>query len=1090
MTTRLRWRMADHGTDPLTRRYDDGTTEVVPGRPAPAEAAGEPPASGGSGRYVLGAEIARGGMGRVVVGTDTRLGREVAIKEALARGDNLERFEREVRITARLEHPSIVPLYDAGIAPSGQPFYVMRKVSGQPLDRLILERSFPGAGPRGALDERLALLPHVLAAAHALGHAHRRGVIHRDIKPANILVGELGETVVIDWGLAKVIGESEPPPIDAWIAPSGEVATQTGAVFGTPGFMAPEQARSEALDARSDVYALGATLYHVLAGQPPTYGSLGEVVARAHDEQRADAALAALAALPLPPELTAIVAKAMQFDPARRYADGAALADDLNRFLAGRLVSAHRYTRGERLRRLARRHRALVAVIAGSALVLATGGGLAIRGILRERERAQQAEQAALAGQRAAETARERETDRADDAVILKARGELERDPTAAIATLATLGPASRRWAQARPITVEAKLRGIAHVYRADRAARAFAIGPDTTSLLVSGSDNGEVSIIDLAHDRQRLIATCPGHCEAAWGEGGAVIWIAPQAGGLYALELATGVRRAAVMDDAITHLRADPAASHVAFALRGGGGGWLDTAGVHRRPEVAGKVETLEVSPDGTWMAFATARELVVIDREGRVLARETGAIQPTSLVRAASGRQLAVLGDRRDIVEIEIASGRATTRRLTPAWQVIWLAYVRDLLYVNLRNAREMRPLHDLDNRGAEQPHVWWWNYETWQGRTVVATDTLQLLGPITHVLQPPVHDPPTGLTARRDSRYVAMHVRGAILTWNVGDVLPDVIADDVIEWLDLTTRVRTPIALPRGVVIWQRPDPATGRQLLLVQREGAPDLPVIARPGRSEVSRIDVPGLRRIDLAGPGLVAGTAAGELVLIADGAPPRVVHRFDEPVEVVLGNASWILAETRSSQLARYNRATGALDATRSPFRITGSLVGRTGDIYLANARELVRWRGRGFDHIATLPSPVLTLDDIDGRNSLVVTTDQHAVYAIDPDLPEPQRVTRLFFRSATLPKINATGRYLAVDSNNGETTLLDLAHGTRWKLPSLDPLNTISPSGRTLLQFAGKQLVALHLDVPDDPQQLRAWILDATNYTLDTSGP
>src|SRR5262249_11258319 len=146
---------------------------------------------------------------------------------------------------------------------------------------------------------------------------------------------------------------------------------QAGVVFGTPGFMAPEQARGEALDARSDVYSLGATLYHVLAGMPPLTGSFGEIAAHAGDEHRADAALAQLAQLPLSPELTAIVSKAMEFAPAQRYPDAAALADDLNRFLAGRLVSAHRYTPAQRLRRFVRRHRALVAVTAASLIVLA-----------------------------------------------------------------------------------------------------------------------------------------------------------------------------------------------------------------------------------------------------------------------------------------------------------------------------------------------------------------------------------------------------------------------------------------------------------------------------------------------------------------------------------------------------------------------------------------------------------------------------------------------------------------------------------------------------------------------------------------------
>src|SRR5262245_21738580 len=153
-------------------------------------------------RYTIQVEIARGGMGRVVEATDTVLGRTVALKEALsADPEAVRRFQRETRITAKLEHPAIVPVHDAGTAPGGAPFYVMRKVSGRPLEDRV--------DVHAALPERLALLQHVVAAAHAVAPSHERGIIHRDIKPANILIGDLGETIVIDWGLAKAIGEAD-----------------------------------------------------------------------------------------------------------------------------------------------------------------------------------------------------------------------------------------------------------------------------------------------------------------------------------------------------------------------------------------------------------------------------------------------------------------------------------------------------------------------------------------------------------------------------------------------------------------------------------------------------------------------------------------------------------------------------------------------------------------------------------------------------------------------------------------------------------------------------------------------------------------
>ena len=234
-------------SDPPAPDPDDPSSAIRP----PVQASIPPTANGmvppRSTRYQLGSELGRGGMGRVVEAYDTQLGRTVALKEVLPRASEAteRRFRREVQVTARLEHPSIVPLYDSGIGPEGRPYYVMRRVSGRPLDELVVRA-------RG-LDERLSLLPALLAAIEAVAHAHRRGVIHRDLKPANILVGDLGETIVIDWGLAKVLGEPDPsdgPSDGPGDRPSDDaepdaadpgagdsLRTQIGSVFGTPGFM-------------------------------------------------------------------------------------------------------------------------------------------------------------------------------------------------------------------------------------------------------------------------------------------------------------------------------------------------------------------------------------------------------------------------------------------------------------------------------------------------------------------------------------------------------------------------------------------------------------------------------------------------------------------------------------------------------------------------------------------------------------------------------------------------------------------------------------------------------------------------------------
>src|SRR4051812_42632627 len=188
-------------------------------------------------RYTIGPEIARGGLGRVLSGHDKLLDRTVALKELLSRdfGDR-GRFSREVLVTARLQHPSIVPIYDAGAWPDGEPFYAMKLISGRSFEQLVRERP--------TLPERLALLPNMIDVAEAIAYAHSQRVIHRDLKPANVIVGEFGETLVIDWGLAKSLDapeEQEPPePGQSWLKQkAGDAATEVGAVMGTPCYMAP-----------------------------------------------------------------------------------------------------------------------------------------------------------------------------------------------------------------------------------------------------------------------------------------------------------------------------------------------------------------------------------------------------------------------------------------------------------------------------------------------------------------------------------------------------------------------------------------------------------------------------------------------------------------------------------------------------------------------------------------------------------------------------------------------------------------------------------------------------------------------------------
>ncbi len=318
-------------------------------------------------------------MGRVYLARDRRLGRMVALKEAhdprLAR-----RLAREVRVTAGLEHPGIVTVYDEGRGGDGRPFYTMRLMRGRPLSRMLAECSDVAA--------RLELLSHYLDACQALAYAHAQGVIHRDLKPANIMLGAFGETQVVDWGLARRLGDTATDAVTHEADEADPGATRAGAVLGTPAYMSPEQARGDPADRRSDVWGLGAVLHELVAGVPPV-----------RSEARPDATAPLRTLSPdAPAELAAIVARALAPEPGDRYSDAAALADDVAAYLAGGRVRAHRYTALEIGLRFARTWRVPLLIVGAALLVIAT---ILVLGNLRLREQRDRA----LTAEREARTA-------------------------------------------------------------------------------------------------------------------------------------------------------------------------------------------------------------------------------------------------------------------------------------------------------------------------------------------------------------------------------------------------------------------------------------------------------------------------------------------------------------------------------------------------------------------------------------------------------------------------------------------------------------------------------------------------------------
>ncbi|MGE0433572.1 MAG: protein kinase [Planctomycetota bacterium] len=404
-------------------------------------------ASGDGQRFSPVRELGRGGMGVVHVVYDHKLRREIALKTLLVKSSagtmRVSRFVEEAQITGQLEHPNIIPVHDLGVGADGNPWLAMKLVHGRNLRELINDDKQTG-GPltAAAIARSIEVMGKV---CDAVGFAHSRGVIHRDLKPDNIMVGQFGEVMVMDWGIARPIGAGDDDDDDAAgdgspqpVGRSRKISTERrsgdtpaltadGKVMGTPSYMAPEQAQGKVsqLDARSDVFALGAILYHLLALLPPYQGGNAHEVLKAAADCRVVPPARRAPARKIPRELDAIVMKAMRPRPRDRYASAADLKADLDAYAGLRPVTAVSDGPLQRAAKWVRRHpgtavagtlsAVFVAILgAGAAITLALADNLARSEQQREIESAQAARAAAEAAKARAEAATIAADSRAD----------------------------------------------------------------------------------------------------------------------------------------------------------------------------------------------------------------------------------------------------------------------------------------------------------------------------------------------------------------------------------------------------------------------------------------------------------------------------------------------------------------------------------------------------------------------------------------------------------------------------------------------------------------------------------------------------
>jgi WD40 repeat protein/serine/threonine protein kinase len=667
-------------TETLDRTLDK-PRDTRPSNPSGASA----PAAGGlgqgrrvsreeQGRYAIRDETGRGGMGRVLVAFDEFVGREVAFKELLGPIDpeTTRRFLHEARITGQLEHPNIVPVYEVGQSQSGALYYTMRLVRGKTLSAALAECR--------TLAERLRHLGAFWNLCNAVAYAHGRGVVHRDLKPDNVMVGEFGETVLIDWGIASVgagrpaagpapAPAPAPPPAGGGEPP--QRPSQREAV-GTPAYMSPEQTAGDDafVDARSDVWGLGAVLYELLTGHPPfaartvsdtlflvREGPLVKVRSRCPEA---------------PPELAAVAEKALQKRPADRYQSAIELAEEIRAYISGGRVRAYAYSSWELVRRFAAQNRALVSA-AALALVAVLAALFAVSASLRSERAARRDSELHLA--RAYLERAQRHLDELDlDATERYAAASRLHNPASPESPsfdegfARTSGPARTLDVEAATTLFQAEARKISELQRvlpASAMVGGVAFSGDGRTLASGDQDHGRIQIWDAATGEPRSSFPTPP----------AQIWtIALSADGSL---LARGTKQYAldVWDVKTGRMRwaADPSMGAPRSLLFTGQGDVLASfeRGAPRVYEAATGRILAELGPEHTQQAVALSGDggtLAVADDDAVALFRfpsltPAGRLLPkaglmTNLAFAPDGRQLVASRLDRTLITIDVAS------------------------------------------------------------------------------------------------------------------------------------------------------------------------------------------------------------------------------------------------------------------------------------------------------------------------------------------------------------------------------------------------------------------------------------------------
>jgi WD40 repeat protein len=966
---------------------------------------------------------------------------------------------------------------------------VMRKVSGRPLEELVARAP--------ELADRLAMLPHIVATTHAIAHAHKRGIVHRDIKPSNILVGDAGETIVIDWGLAKAIGEpDEARAPTAPIVVEDSLRTRAGIVFGTPGFMAPEQLRGAAVDERCDVYALGATLYHLLARRAPHYRKNGEEMMKA-----------AVAGPPtpirdivpgVPPELSTIVDKALAHDARDRYQDAGALAEDLNRFLTGQLVASHHYSRSEKVTRFISKNRVPVSVAIAAMLAMLVGGWLAIRRIVSERDRADTQARIALSEKRVVEQQRQEVVAHVDQLTLKEAERNAEGNPTLAVAMVKPL--AAKHWRSVRAIAAAARASGIAFGMPASPHTTSLEMSRDGQRVLAAG-DDGVVRIYDLRRRSSRTIADAKIATMARFADGerrivlfhGTVLTI---------IDATTGAHRDVISPTAITKL-----------AVSGPIVYWIDPVGAVWTLDLAGSkadklpfdqpIKTVTPSPDGRWIALAGSTHVLLLDRTQPTLPPEViWDGEAKDLAWATDASHIVGLIDQ-ELVDIGIMPSRTLVQRMTVGNRnaVIYndgriaTSGPTGIAFPSREEARVRKEIGEF-TLGLREA----------RGGAVVTGGAQGIIKVLSEdgdcTLQSPVGRV-SRIEASPNSAWVVAATDRLLLVWDLDSVQPRhltqgapsgagfVTGDHVIatfsdapaQWIDLATRKTTSL----GAII-----PGLSSVVPAPDREHA--LTIDGTHHARIVGAVGDP----IDLAGDidlgvfvddrRLVVATSDRNIKLDERKQQTQLAHRGGPIVALAATPTGWVAAA--ASDRTMWRGKIGGRDATieiaSTPPR-EGLVMLADGTAVFATGSDLRMWRVGAVDApvMATFDKPIVKVSVVDPAKLLVLVADGNLSFVtLDGGRSDAQRTIAT---NASL----ANDGVIASLSAGGVLEIYDPVVDEHWTLASprsgqAFSFAQISPDGRRVLAVTPQGLLAWTLDLPATTEDTARWLGTLTNAISD----